>query len=127
MDDSRGDRKYGRKNVYTCRKCGGKTITIDIHDGVTPFMLGCRASGRDGDCDGMAESSFYRVHPATPDAEWEWFKPEGAEYRKLSRAMRDHVDKGGLDIRKIERREVLDAPKGYHRDVHGSLRKDSDA
>jgi hypothetical protein len=111
-------------NVYTCRKCGGKTITIDIHDGVTPFMLGCRASGEEGDCNGMAESSFYRVPTDTPPAEWEWFKPEGTEYRKLSREMREHVDKGGLDIRKIGGKTHSDDLKGYYRDSHGSLRRE---
>ena len=95
-----------RINVYTCQKCGGYTVTIDIHEGVTPFMLRCRASGREGDCHGMAQSSFYPSgekpswKPSwVPDPAWEWFKPVGAEYRKLNRAMREHVNKGGLDIR----------------------------
>lgn len=104
-----------RINVYTCRKCGGYTVTIEIHEGVTPFMLRCRASGREGDCCGMAESSYPSgekpSYPSgekpswkpswVPDPAWEWFRPVGAEYRKLNRAMREHVDKGGLDIRKI--------------------------
>lgn len=124
MDTAGGRRKYGRKNIYTCRKCGGKTVTIDVDEGVTPFMLGCRASGQEDDCDGLAESSFYRVPADAPAADWEWFKPEGAEYRKLNKAMRDHVDNGGLDIRKIrDRKAEQDAPKGYWRDAHGSLRK----
>ena len=96
-----------RINVYTCRKCGGYTVTIEIHEGVTPFMLRCRASGREGDCCGMAESSYPSAEKPSwkpswvPDPAWEWFRPVGAEYRKLNRAMREHVDKGGLDIRKI--------------------------
>ena len=93
----------GRINVWTCPKCGGHTVCIDIHEGVTPFMLRCRASGREGDCDGMATSAFYpKGAPPSHITEpaWEWFKPTGSEYRKLSRAMREHVDKGGLDIRK---------------------------
>ncbi len=92
-----------RVNVYTCEKCGGYTVTIDIHEGVTPFMLRCRASGREGDCNGMAESSCYPKGPRPshiPEPAWEWFKPVGSEYRKLNRDMREHVDKGGLDIRK---------------------------
>jgi hypothetical protein len=58
----------------------------------------------------------------TPEPGWEWFKPEGSEYRKLSREMRKHVDKGGLDIRRIGGKQQ-DAPLGYYRDAHGSLRK----
>src|SRR3974377_965449 len=33
------------ENVYTCRKCGGHTVTVDRDEGVTPFMIGCRESG----------------------------------------------------------------------------------
>src|SRR5882724_11753926 len=95
--------KANRINVYVCPKCDGYTVTIDIHVGVTPFMLRCRASGKEGDCDGMAESSLYPEGPPPPwipDPSWEWFKPVGSEYRKLSRDMKEHVDKGGLDLRK---------------------------
>lgn len=88
-----------RINVYTCEKCGGRTVTMHIHEGVTPFMLGCRASGKEGDCDGAAMSAFYRVSPLLKP-EWEWFKPVGSEYNKLNDAMKEHVDKGGLDLRK---------------------------
>jgi hypothetical protein len=124
MDSAGGRRKYGFKNIYTCRKCGGKTVTIDVDEGVTPFMLGCRASGQEGDCDGIAESSFYRVADDSPEPQWEWFTPRGEEYHKLNRQMREHVDNGGLDIRKIRGREdESDSPKGYYRDLHGSLRK----
>jgi hypothetical protein len=90
-----------RINVWTCQKCCGYTVCIDIHEGVTPFMIGCRASGREGDCDGMAYSNFYRVTRDFGTPQWEWFKPVGSEYRKLNRDMREHIDRGGLDIRKI--------------------------
>src|SRR5208283_312208 len=81
-----------RVNVYTCAKCGGYTVTIDIHEGVTPFMLRCRASGREGDCDGPAYSAFYPKGPKPayiPDPAWEWFTPIGSEYNKLSRGMKE--------------------------------------
>ena len=124
MDTAGGRRKYGRKNIYTCRKCGGVTITLDIDEGITPFLILCRASGQEGDCDGLAESSMYQVQIDTPPALWEWFKPEGQDYLNLSKAMRAHVDNGGLDIRKMRSRQVEpDAPNGYYRDTHGSLRK----
>ena len=117
---------YGRKNIYTCEKCGGITVTIDVDEGVTPFMLRCRASSNEADCDGYAQSSMYRVPQGpSPEPKWEWFRPTGIEYRKLSREMRDHVDKGGLDLRKIQSgvEKLDDAPKGYWRDKHGSLRR----
>ena len=46
MDSAMPTRKYGYKNIYTCPKCGGQTVTIDVDEGVTPFMLRCRATGK---------------------------------------------------------------------------------
>lgn len=28
-----------RINVYICEKCGGHTTTVDVDEGVTPFMM----------------------------------------------------------------------------------------
>jgi hypothetical protein len=92
-----------RENVYTCPKCKGMTVTVDIDEGVTPMFLNCRASGREGDCDGMAVSAMYPKGPRPPHVPapaWEWFKPTGKDYARLSPAMKEHVDAGGLDIRK---------------------------
>jgi hypothetical protein len=93
-----------RLNAYTCSTCGGKTVTIDIDDGVTPFMLNCRASGKaSGGCPGTAQSAMYRVNPATiGEPAWEWYKPTEAATRKLSAGMQEHVRSGGLLIRKRE-------------------------
>lgn len=105
----------GEENVYTCQKCGCFTVTIDTDEGVTPFMLDCRASGREGDCDGMAESAFYPKGPRPahiPAPSWEWYKVERwevigehrvetREYHNLDPGLKDHVDKGGLLIRKL--------------------------
>ncbi|MDO8476746.1 MAG: hypothetical protein Q7W02_11280 [Candidatus Rokubacteria bacterium] len=38
----------GKVNVYVCPKCGRGTVTIDRDEGTTPFLLRCRASGREG-------------------------------------------------------------------------------
>lgn len=95
--------KFPRENVYTCTKCGGYTVTVDVDDGITPFILRCRASGKEGECNGRAYSSCYPNGPRPakiPPPAWEWFKPIGSEYNKLSRDMKEHVDKGGLDLRK---------------------------
>lgn len=92
----------GRENVYTCRNCGGHTVTIDVDEGVTPFLLDCRASGREGDCDGIAQSACYPKGlrpPQIPAPAWEWYKPSPSEARKLNRAMKQHVRAGGLLIR----------------------------
>ncbi len=124
IDSAMPTRKYGYKNIYTCPKCGGQTVTIDVDEGVTPFMLRCRATGQEGDCDGMAQSCWYRVPADSPEPQWEWFKPCGSEYQKLSRQMRDHVDKGGLDIRRKRGYVNPDEEiKGYFRDSYSSLLK----
>jgi hypothetical protein len=86
-----------RLNRYTCQTCSGYIITVDREEGVTPFALECRATK---DCQGDMYSSFYRDVHGVPT--YEWRKPMPAEYARMSPAMRDHVDKGGLDIYPIE-------------------------
>lgn len=84
-------------NIYDCQICGGETVTRHAVPGTTPAMIRCRATAG---CCGEAWSRFYRVEPEVEQrAEWEWFRPEGEEYWKLSAPMRDHVDRGGLDLR----------------------------
>jgi hypothetical protein len=53
-------------NHYHCPKCGGITIARHDDEGVTPFMLRCRAKDTFGvggvrahGCEEMAESSFF--------------------------------------------------------------------
>lgn len=83
-----------RLNQYTCEMCGGVITTIDRHEGVTPMFLNCRATAG---CSGRSYSSMYRVDPsATPTHEW--YKPTG----KIRAIDRQHVEMGGLLIRRIE-------------------------
>jgi|HubBroStandDraft_2_1064218.scaffolds.fasta_scaffold74636_4 hypothetical protein len=98
-----------RENVYTCEKCGGYTVTVDIDEGVTPFMLKCRASGKEGDCEGVALSAMYPKGPRPahiPEPSWEWYKPSAKEIAAMPASWRDHYRKGGLHLRK---REQVDA------------------
>lgn len=83
-------------NRYICQKCGGSVITIDRDEGVTPFMILCRATVG---CRGHMYSSFYRGVEGEPT--FEWRKPTPTEYAAYSLAMRQHVDQGGLDIHPI--------------------------
>lgn len=95
---------HGRENVYTCDRCGGFTVTIDVAEGVTPFMIECRASGKTGECPGRAVSAFYPKKPWPPHvpatAAWEWYRPNDREIRRLDRGSRDHVKNGGLLLRR---------------------------
>lgn len=89
----------GRVNAYLCRDCRGYTMTVDVDEGVTPFMLRCRAEGEHGDCGGKAQSLFYRLPPALPEPAWEFYRPDEAELATLDRASRAHVQQGGLLLR----------------------------
>lgn len=91
-----------RLNKYTCRKCGGFIITIDRDEGVTPFMICCRASEY---CNGDMFSAFYDNVSGIPT--FEWRKPTSTEYAKASKAMREHYDKGGLNIYPINEESSL--------------------
>lgn len=82
-----------KKNGYTCQKCNGQIITVDIDEGVTPFAIACKATP---DCKGMMFSGFYRLDQSLP-AQFEWFKPKSL--KGYGREMREHIRKGGLDIR----------------------------
>jgi hypothetical protein len=95
-----------RLNAYRCDDCGRYTVTIDRDEGVTPMFLGCRADGtEDYACGGRAVSLGYPKGPRPSWAvpAWEWYKPDAAELARMSPEMRDHVQRGGLALRKIER------------------------
>lgn len=119
-----------RINVYVCEKCGGHTVTVDVDEGVTPFMIGCHAKETEPHpaesgsrkfeellarigirvkeklklkCDGEAYSSMYPRGPRPPhigEPKWEWYKPDQSEFSDLSRGALKHVAKGGLLLRK---------------------------
>lgn len=98
--DEAGDQRI---NVYTCPECKGFTTTIDVDEGVTPATLNCRASGKEGDCKGMAMSSMYPKGPRPahiPAPAWEWYKPSKEEIAAMPEAHRSHYENEGLQIRK---------------------------
>lgn len=104
----------GRKNAYTCDTCGESTITIDRDEGVTPFTLHCYATR---DCGGTMRSQFYVQNEKTEgQPAYEWRKPTRAEYRRMGDAMREHIDRGGLDIYPLE------GPSEGIRDRHSPVR-----
>ena len=84
-----------KPNIYTCRKCGQETVTVDVDEGVTPFIIFCKVTKG---CNGHAQSSMYRVPPETADrATHEWYKPP--TMKGLTLAEREHVERGGLLLR----------------------------
>lgn len=81
-----------RKNAYVCENCTSYIVTVDREPGVTPFMVIC------GNCEMQATSKFYRVH-SDLIATHEWYRPDTLD--GLSPWELDHVEKGGLLLRKI--------------------------
>ncbi len=87
----------GKKNIYTCEKCGGHIVTVDLDRGVTPFMVDCMATPA---CGGMMQSSMYRVFDQTMRADHEWYRPSDFALATMTPRVRRHVEHGGLLIRK---------------------------
>jgi hypothetical protein len=84
-----------RLNRYRCEKCHKSIVTVDRDEGVTPFMLNCR---RTPGCSGQMTSRFYQVESVWGPPTFEWRKPTKKEYKRMSPAMKQHIDQGGLDI-----------------------------
>jgi hypothetical protein len=93
-----GQRSFGRKNKYVCDDpgCAHTITTVDIDEGVTPFMTACEK------CNGTAVSRMYRVDQTEVETH-EWFRPQTLE--GLKPHSQEHVRRGGLLLRKIERNE----------------------
>ena len=87
-------------NAYTCDVCGLNTVTIDVDPGVTPMLLACR---RTPGCTGTGTSAGYPAGPVPDELlehlTWEWSTPTEGEFRKLSPAVQDHVERGGPVLR----------------------------
>lgn len=98
----------GSINAYYCPDCQSYVVVIHRDEGVTPMFLACRAKGEPtdpaNDCKGMSTSLGYPAAetwpiPRTPT--WEWYKPDAEQIAEMDEAGRDHIERGGLDIRKI--------------------------
>lgn len=85
----------GKKNIYTCPKCGGHIVTVDTAEGVTPFMIPCEFG-----CQENMKSSMYRVFDQGMRADYHWYRPSAAEV--LPEGYRHHVEQGGLLLRKAD-------------------------
>lgn len=104
--------KLPRENAYVCPR-NHVTMTVDVADGVTPFMMGCREPG----CTLMAQSRFYPKSPRPahiPPPRWEWYKPTRKQALKKERRIPgtlQHVENGGLLLRQRTGAEPI-----YHPD-----------
>ena len=93
-----GEVDSNRLNIYTCSKCGEKTITIDRDNGVTSFQIPCPK------CNETAVSHFYKNIPKDAKPTWEWYRPTEEQCKGLRKqeALLDHIFNGGLVLRKMK-------------------------
>ena len=106
--------KQFEKNAYECDKCHGEIVTVNLDEGVTPFMVRCRAKWPNS-CYGMMTSKFYRISQSSP-AMWGWYRPDATELERLESTapgIKDHVEGGGLLLRKLD---------GAERETYGGVR-----
>lgn len=92
----------GKKNAYVCEMCRRMIVTVDRDDGVTPFLIPCQFGCEvvPGKQKAAMKSYCYRVSQLLP-ASHEWYKPGPEEIVKMSPGMKDHCERGGLEIRRI--------------------------
>ena len=83
-----------RKNIYICEN-GHQLRTVDRDAGVTPFLTKCL------ECGEFTRSQVYRV-PQDITPTHEWYRPSSAEQAELPSGTLEHVEMGGLLLRKIE-------------------------
>ena len=90
-----------KRNAYVCKKCRYITLTVHIHEGVTPMFFGCE---NPTGCDGSAISFMYQLpwplaisFSSDLLPTHEWYKP-GSE-QKLTPGEKDHVNNGGVLLR----------------------------
>ena len=88
----------GRINVYSCSR-GHRTVTVDREDGTTPGGIRCKTRG----CRESAWSSWYAAWRRLLTPTHEFIRPDAAIHAKLDAAARDHVDQGGLILRRIRK------------------------
>ena len=102
----------GAINGYRCDACHKYIFVIHKDKGVTPMFLACRAT--EG-CEGNSVSLGYpaeRGNPMPPHLQekiqWKWVRPTQKEWEEMDDAMKDHIMRGGLELRRKE----IDGPEG---------------
>lgn len=88
-------------NAYQCeRRPGHIILTVDMHPGVTPMFMSCKYPH----CPGTAKSNGYPTGPVPEVLKgaplWVWYRPNVHELVKVSRQTLEHVQNGGLLLRR---------------------------
>ena len=89
-----------KKNIYKCKVCKHRIVTIDRDKGTTPFLIGCTKEN----CKGLMQSNMYRPSHNL-DPEYEWYYPTSKQIKNLDPVTKNHVESFGLLMRKIGEEE----------------------
>ena len=94
-----------RRNAYFCSFCRRVTITVEVDAGVTPMFISCphcsaQAASFMYELPGCMRFTFASGAFAIIPADFEWYKPNKRELKKLPKSTREHVNAGGLLMRK---------------------------
>jgi hypothetical protein len=97
----------GNLNAYICDKLHA-TITVTANDGTTPMFISCP------ECEGKSTSRMGKIDSSFKPT-FEWFTPNEKEIEEeidkcsnptnrglVSSAVKEHVKRGGLLLRKIK-------------------------
>ena len=101
-ENQQTETRKGKLNIYTCDVCFEHIVSVDLDEGVSPFMINCQVT--DG-CKGYMESSIYHVYDQRMRPDIVWYRPTEKEQAKMSQAMRDHITHGGLDMRPMTKED----------------------
>lgn len=94
-----GNSNKGKVNCYRCSDCGHITKTIDVDEGVTPYVYTCEK------CGGSACSSMYQNTAPDQKPTIEWYRPSLKKCLKMRSKHEDtlrHILYGGLVDRPTE-------------------------
>lgn len=93
--------RVGALNRYICDSIKAHTIvTVDLTEGVTPYMIECEQCMSTRGLRMFMRSQFYRNVGAEERITHEWYKPDLLERAQLDENTRNHVEMGGLLLRR---------------------------
>ena len=88
--------KAGQIHAYRCKQCQGIQYSINLHHGITRTTIPCKF------CINSAEKC---PPPADKEiiCERAWYRPTADEYNRLLLAQKEHVLRGGLLLKPLNK------------------------
>ena len=87
--------------AYQCDKCGRQTFILQRDPGLVPSVMRCRALGENA-CDGWMLIAGRRAPGRdAPKPTWQFYRPTGMDFARLSPQIKEIVAMGVLDDREL--------------------------